>query len=197
VKHSDYSAKVRSNLEQLIASNRGKKISVETMRDFIANIEAGKDYRGALDKKLKAFNDAIRRAREAYVAGGPNRGFRGGFSIAEVRTRGRNYLKGPRFMDTATGAALASIASSLILEHAQAVECAAASPSFRLGVQALDEGDLNNATAYMIGDNEGTDSFYGDLLKKGHDKAALNFKTHWLEAMKRAQERAGRLETRQ
>ncbi len=67
VSHYEYNIIIKDQLMKLIKKNNRKPISGEQMEQFINNLINGKDYRGKIHKKIKAFNDAIMADR--YVWG--------------------------------------------------------------------------------------------------------------------------------
>jgi len=143
-----------------------------------------------VEPKLKAFNDAIRAERAAYLKGGPNRGFREADSLDVWRKRGQSYLKSPRFFNTATGAIMAGWASSALAETTGALNVAANSQHFRRGVGYLAEGNLVAAEKEFFGggDEGGLGGFMNDLIKEGYKFAALEFQHAYYESLKRSQE---------
>ena len=162
----------------------------EDMARFIKLIQEGRDYKGKLDKELKAFNDAIRLEREAFLRSGPNRGFREPDSLEVWRKRGQSYLKSPRFFGSAVGAIMAGWASNALAETTGALNVAGNSQHFRRGVGYLAAGDLTAAEKEFFGDSNegGLGGFMYDLIKEGYPKAALQFQDAYYKTLKQAQE---------
>lgn len=165
-------------------------MSQEDMEKFIKLIQEGRDHNGRLDPELKAFNDAIRAQREAFLKQRPYRGFREPDSLAVWRKRGQSYLKSPRFSSMAVGAIMASWASSALAETSGALNVAANSQHFRRGVAYLAEGNLAAAEKEFFGggDEGGLGGFMNDLIKEGYKFAALEFQHAYYESLRRAKE---------
>jgi RHS repeat-associated protein len=190
ISHARYNQLVRENLLLYMKENNIKRMGQEDMERFIKLIQEGRDYKGKLNKELKAFNDAIRLEREAFLRGGPNRGFREPDSLDIWRKRGQSYLKSPRFFGTAVGVIMAGWASNALAETPGALNVAGNSQHFRRGVGYLAAGDMAAAEKEFFGgsDEGGLGGFMNDLIKEGYYRAALNFQHAYYESLKRAQE---------
>jgi hypothetical protein len=186
VSHDTYNKLVRQNLQQYLKANKLQQLNRTQMMDFISKIEQGLDYSGAVDPRLRAFNNAI---RAQVITPSTLGGLAEADLIKRLREQGRNYLRGPRFLATAIGAMVVSQAGDALAEYVGALQVAANSQNFRDGVGFLADGNLPGAQEAFI-DGQTRESFYNDLIAKGYGNAALNFANEYQKAVERAQEMA-------
>ena len=76
ISHPRYNDIVKDELVKYMKSNNIKVMDQDKKTwDFIKKVEDGLNHQGKPHKELKAFNDAIRKQRSAYLKGEPGTGF--------------------------------------------------------------------------------------------------------------------------
>ena len=175
VTHSEYNTIVTEQLEKLIEESGRECIGLDEMKGLLDNIRDGKDRLGKVNRKLKLFNDAIRKERAALLKGAKD-----AFNSTDevILKRGRGFLNSPRFWGSVVGMAIISLASDAVGQEIQALDLISENEHFKRAIELAIANELGQAQIELTGHN----SLYDDLVDQGLDKAANHFK-HSVEVL--------------
>jgi hypothetical protein len=164
--HPQYNDIVKDELKGFIKQRKIKKMTVAQMEEFISLINRGLDASGKPDRRIAAFNNAIRKALPKGTAA-PRK-------MEDILAAGRKYLKSSRFRLLAAGAVVSGVLSEVVAQQVNVLDVASKSGHYKRAMQALQDGDLDRAQRLLVGDR---DSLYMEILVRVGAHAALNFKT--------------------
>ena len=164
--HPQYNNLVKDELKEFIKQRKIKKMTVAQMEEFTSLIVRGLDASGEPDRRIGAFNKAIRKALPKGTAA-PKK-------MKDILAAGRKYLKSSRFRLLAAGAVVSGVLSEVVAQQANVLDVASKSGHYKRAMQALQDGDLARAHGLLTGDR---DSLYMEILVRVGAQAALNFKT--------------------
>ena len=164
ITHVEYNDLVRRQLEEYLKLRRIRKMSAAQMKEFVDLIKAGRGANGEEHGKIAAFNRAIK----AQVP----RGTKVPTKMEDVLAAGRKYMKSSRFRVLAAGAFVSSVLGEAIAQEAKLLDVAAKSGYYELALDALQDGDLEQAEKWLIG---GSNSLQSEILFQVGATASLDF----------------------
>jgi hypothetical protein len=181
ITHALYNTAVRAEMQAYITGLNlpaGGRMTQAQMEAFIARLDAL-----PANNDITRYNTGIRAQRARFVAANAG-ALATPATTADRITRGRSYL--PRLASMLMMVA----ASNAIAQYAGAANRAADSRFFRSGMQALSEGNLDEAQSNRGFGRIGAGGFMGELTDNGLTLAATAFETAWDAALKNATRRA-------
>lgn len=165
ITHHEYNKLVNDELETFINGRRIKNMTASEMHEFTNLVSGGRGANGEINPKIAAFNEAVK-AQVAKGTSVPSK-------IEDVIAAGRKYMKTSRFRALAVGAVASGLLGEAVAQEVKLLDVASRSGHYRNALQALENGDLNQAQNLLI---DGNDSLYHEILTQVGAHAALNFK---------------------
>jgi len=194
VTHPEYNKVVKRRLNEHMKENgisEKNKMTDVQMDEFIKKIENGTTGNKHDDKLLKTFNDEIRHRRELFKSNNPD-SKDPGVSLADRKEKGRTMRKA---RGVVSGLLIGGLIATATNEAIGALDVAATSEDFRMGVEALSMGDLTLASKHFVGSGNyfPNGGFAGDLTDAGYPNGSVRFQKWWLETLSAALQAEGAL----
>jgi hypothetical protein len=182
IKHPEYSAEVKKQMERYIKDNKittSKPMTKEQMKQFAEYMEKGLDARGNPHEVIGSYNNAIKKMLPKGAAGTSSK-------MDDVLAAGRKYMKHRGFQSIAAAAVLSNVVGEVVAGEIKGLQVMADSSYYKNALAALQRGDIGKAQNLLTGD----DSLYTEIITRVGATAALNFKRRIDEAFDAAQKRS-------